>query len=268
MGGGLWSGLPKLLLESTLVRTRPLLFALALLACGGGAPTTPPSATVFRVTPVRPIDDLKREALAASPPVEEGKRASDLVELTSLDNTILLDIRYATDNNFLGTRIYDEGRAFMQRPAAEALVRVHRSLAKSGYGLLVHDAYRPWYVTKVFWDATPANKHDFVANPEKGSRHNRGCAVDLTLYETATKRVVEMTSAYDEMTERAHPSYSGGTLEQRTQRDRLRAAMEAEGFAVYEVEWWHFDYKDWQQYPISNVTFDKVAASAGGGGKP
>jgi zinc D-Ala-D-Ala dipeptidase len=258
-----------LLLESTAVSPRLVVGCFVLFACACGnatttsstTPTTAPHSTVFRITPVRPIEDLKREALAASPPAEEGKLPSDLVELTTLDNTILFDIRYATDNNFLGTRIYDEARAFMQRPAAEAVVRVHHALAKSGYGLLIHDAYRPWYVTKMFWDATPVDKHEFVANPEKGSRHNRGCAVDLTLFELATKKVVEMTSAYDEMTDRAKPSYTGGTPEQRAQRDRLRAAMEAEGFTVYEVEWWHFDFKDWKKYPIGNVTFDKIPAA-------
>ena len=127
--------------------------------------------------------ELRHEALAASPPPEAGPfRPVDLVELTSLDPTIRLDIRYATADNFLSTPVYDEARAFLQRPAAEALLRAHRALADTGHGLLVHDAYRPWWVTKVFWEATPNDKRDFVADPAKGSRHNRGCAVDLTLY--------------------------------------------------------------------------------------
>src|SRR5438876_10164812 len=154
---------------------------LTLLAACATAPRGSNDVQQFHITPVRPVEQLRVEALAATPPVEEGSfRPSDLVEVISLDSTIRLDIRYATSNNFLGTPLYEEARAFLQRPAAGALVRVNRALRAQGYGLLIHDAYRPWYITKVFWDATPPDKHDFVANPADGSRHNRGCAVDLT----------------------------------------------------------------------------------------
>jgi hypothetical protein len=140
-------------------------------------------ANQLKVDPLRPVPDLIKEARTAKPPDETGDfLPTDLVELTKLDPTIRLEIRYATTNNLFGTVFYSEPRAFMQRPAAEALVRINRKLKQSGYGLLVHDAYRPWYVTKVFWDATPDDKKKFVADPSKGSRHNRGCAVDLTLY--------------------------------------------------------------------------------------
>jgi zinc D-Ala-D-Ala dipeptidase len=215
----------------------------------------------LRVEPVRPIEELRKEALAATPPVEEGKRPSELVELTALDPSILLDVRYASTKNFLGTKVYEQGRAFLQLPAAEAVVRVHRALAAQGFGLLIHDAYRPWYVTKIFWDATPTDKHDFVADPAKGSRHNRGCAVDLTLFDRKTGRPVEMPSPYDEFSERSRADYPGGTAEQRRMRGILRTAMEAEGFAIYDIEWWHFDYKDWKSYRIENVSFDAIARS-------
>src|SRR5919107_3530210 len=167
------------------------------------------------------------------PPKEAGTfRAPDLVELKKLDETIKLDVRYATAKNFAGRAVYREARAFLQRPAAEALVRASRSLKDKGYGLAVFDGYRPWFVTKLFWDITPEGKKQFVANPAKGSRHNRGCAVDLTLYDLKTGREVEMTGEYDEMSERSHINYPGGTEEQRRLRDTLRAAMEAEGFTV------------------------------------
>ena len=219
----------------------------------------PESGNQLRIKPVRPVLELMKEALAAQPPAENGDfLAADLVELTRLDPTIRLEIRYATTNNFLGTRFYSQARAFMQRPAAEAVVRAHRKLKQFGYGLLIHDAYRPWYVTKVFWDATPADKKVFVADPAKGSRHNRGCAVDLTLYDLKTKRPVEMVSTYDETTARAYPNYPGGTSLQRWHRQLLREAMEAEGFTVYEAEWWHFDYKDWQRYRIGNQRFEDI----------
>ena len=146
-----------------------------------------------------------------------------------------------------------------QRPAAEALIRAHQKLNLLGYGLLIHDAYRPWYVTKMFWDATPDDKKIFVANPQDGSRHNRGCAVDLTLYELKTGKVIEMVGGYDEMTSRSFPNYYGGTSEQRWHRKLLRETMESEGFNVYDYEWWHFDYKDWRQYPIANTRFEDLS---------
>jgi D-alanyl-D-alanine dipeptidase len=193
------------------------------------------------------------------PPKEAGLfRAPELVELVKLDSTIRLDIRYATRNNFLGRKVYKEARAFLQRPAAEALVRVSRALHAQGYGLAVFDGYRPWQVTKTFWDATAPDKKEFVADPAKGSRHNRGCAVDLTLYDLKTNMQVRMPSEYDEMTERSHINYQCASAEARRLRDLLRAAMEAEGFSVYEPEWWHYDYKDWKEYPILNISFDKI----------
>jgi D-alanyl-D-alanine dipeptidase len=214
---------------------------------------------IFRIAPLRPVAELRLEALAASPPPETGPfRLVDLVELTALEPAIRLDIRYATADNFLSTPVYPEARALLQRSAAEALVRAHRALKEKGYGLLVHDAYRPWWVTKLFWEATPKDKREFVADPEKGSRHNRGCAVDLTLYRLADGRAVEMPSLYDEMTERANPAYAGGPPEPRQRREVLRSAMEREGFTVFESEWWHFDYRDWRQYPILNVPFEQI----------
>jgi CubicO group peptidase (beta-lactamase class C family)/D-alanyl-D-alanine dipeptidase len=219
----------------------------------------------FRIRPVRPVDEIRREALAAKPPDEQGEfRKPDLVDLETLDDTIKLDIRYATTNNFLSTPLYTSARAYMQRPAAQALVRVNKKLADQGYGLLIHDAYRPWHVTKMFWDATPEKQHIFVADPAKGSRHNRGCAVDLTLYDRKTGQPVVMTGGYDEMSDRSYPDYLGGTSLERWHRDRLRRSMEAEGFTVYEAEWWHFDYKDWKQYAIGNRTFEEIAAGKEG----
>ena len=192
----------------------------------------------------------------ARPPVEPGPfRTPELVEVVTLDPTVRLDVRYATANNFLGRAVYSEARVFLQRPAAEALVRASRRVREAGYGLLLFDGYRPWSVTKMFWDATPAGKKQFVADPRKGSRHNRGCAIDLTLYELASGREVEMPGAYDEMTERSYPTYAGGAAEARRVRDVLRSAMEAEGFTVYEFEWWHFDYRDWREYPILDLPF-------------
>lgn len=218
-----------------------------------------PGTNQLRVTPVRPVEELRAEVMKQSPPVETGTfKPADLVELTKLDPTIKLEIRYATTNNFLGTRFYDQARAFMQRPAAEAVVRANAELRKQGWGLLIHDAYRPWFVTKMFWDATPLDKRWLVANPAKGSLHNRGSAVDLTLFDLKTGKPVDMPSTYDESTERAHADYPGGTSRQRWLRAVLRRAMEAQGFTVNPNEWWHFDYKDWQDYAIGNIPFEKI----------
>ncbi len=215
----------------------------------------------FRIKPLRPVEELRELAAKATPPEERGVlfRKPELVELTALDPSVKLDVRYATTNNFLSTPFYRSAKAFLQRPAAEALVRVHRRLEKDGYGLLIHDGYRPWAVTKMFWDATPQRLRIFVADPSQGSRHNRGCAADLTLYERKTGRPVVMVGGYDEMSDRSYPDYVGGTSRQRWHRDLLRRAMEAEAFTVFEAEWWHFDYKDWRKYPIGNVTFEEVA---------
>ena len=213
----------------------------------------------FQITPQRPVEQLRRDALAATPPVEQGDfLKSDLVELSSLDPTIKYDIRYATTNNFMGATFYSSAHAFLQRPAAEALARAHRKLKERGYGLLIHDAYRPWYVTKMFWDATPDAWRHFVANPANGSRHNRGAAVDLTLYDLRTGQPVEMVGGYDEFSERSYPDYPGGTTRQRWLRELLRDAMETEGFNVYEFEWWHFDYGEWRRYPIGNTVFEQM----------
>ncbi len=204
-------------------------------------------------------DGLRDNALAASPPEEEGGfKDADLVALVDQDPGIKLDIRYAGTNNFAGFPVYDLAEAYMQRPAAIALGKAHRSLAQYGYGLMIHDAYRPWYVTKMFWDATPEEGKIFVADPSRGSRHNRGSAVDLTLYDLATGEPLEMTGGYDEMSIRSYPGYIGGTDRQRWLRDLLRAAMEANDFDVYEAEWWHFDYSDWQSYGLQNKTFDQL----------
>ena len=213
----------------------------------------------FHITPVRPVEELRTAALKEQPPREKGEfLKADLVELVKLDPTIKLDIRYATSNNFLGTPLYTQARAFLQRPAAEALLRAHHELKTRGYGLIIHDGYRPWYVTKIFWDATPDDKRIFVADPREGSKHNRGCAVDLSLYDLKTGKEVNMPSGYDEMSDRSYADYAGGTCDERARRALLRQAMEKQGFAVYPQEWWHFDYKDWKRYPILNVKFEDL----------
>ena len=199
-------------------------------------------------------------SLPDRPPHETGRfRAADLIELVRIEPSILLDVRYATEHNFVGRPVYGQARVFLQRPAAEAVARAHRGLAAKGFGLLLFDGYRPWSVTRLFWQVTPPHLREFVADPRQGSRHNRGCAVDLTLFALATGREVEMPTPYDDFTEKAAQDYAGATAEQAAHRAILREAMVKEGFLVFPSEWWHFDYEDWRAYPILDVAFEDVA---------
>ncbi len=222
-----------------------------------------PGEGTFRIVPRRPVDELRRIAGEASPPVEEGDfLPSDLARITDLDPTIRLDVRYAGTDNFMGAAFYDVADAFLQRPAAEALVRAHRELAALGLGITVHDGYRPWRVTRMFWDATPERQRLFVADPASGSRHNRGAAVDLGVHDLATGAPQRFVSGYDEFSERAFPGYVGGTSEQRWLREQVRRIMEREGFVVYEHEWWHFDYRGWERYRLGNQPLRAIGAEA------
>lgn len=222
--------------------------AACTAACVAPAPHTPVRPTTAAAAPVTnaasPAAPAPQPAATTAPTVTPlPSPGADLVELIALDPSLRLDVRYATANNFIGRAVYSEARAFLQRPAALALVRAHRALAARGLGLLIFDGYRPLAVTRLFWDLTPPEKRAFVANPAKGSVHNRGCAVDLTLFDRTTLRPVPMPSEYDDMSERAAPDYRGGTAEERAHRDLLRAALEREGFAVQPNEWWHFNFR-------------------------
>jgi len=196
------------------------------------------------------------------PPKEDGKREARLIELINLDKTIKLDIRYATENNFMGRKVYPEARAFLQKPAAKAIVRVHKKLKKQGLGLVIYNGYRPWTITKLFWDTVAPEQRKFVADPSKGSKHNRGCAVDLGIFDLKTGAAIPMPSAYDEFSDRASPTYTGGTDEERRNRDLLRSLMEKEGFIVNSDEWWHFDCGDWEKYAIYDISFAEAAREA------
>ncbi len=197
---------------------------------------------------------------AKSPPPNLGQlnASSALLELVTLDRDIRLDIRYASTNNFTGRILYAQPRAFLVISAAQALLRAHLAARAEGFGLLLYDAYRPWSVTKKLWDATPRSKREFVANPKIGSRHNRGCAVDLTLYDLATGNVVEMPSEYDEFSKRAYRSYNGGDASATQNRARLERYMTMQGFAGISNEWWHFDFRDWANYPILDIPFEAL----------
>ena len=189
----------------------------------------------------------------------EPKAKSKLVEVVKFDPSIKLDIKYATKNNFLGKPVYKEAKAFLQEEVVHELVKINKEFKKNDYGIIIFDGYRPWSVTKIFWDETPIDKRKFVANPEKGSIHNRGCAVDISLYDLKNGKEVKMPSEYDDFSEKAYPSYPKGNKEEIKLRDYLIKKMESTGkFTVYEYEWWHFNYKDCDKYPILDIPFEDL----------
>lgn len=188
--------------------------------------------------------------------LEDPKR---LLELVTLDPTIKLDMRYATTNNFTGQILYDEARAFLVTPAARALLEASRAAQADGFGLTIFDAYRPWRITKKLWDATPAGpKKNYVANPKRGSKHNRGCAVDLSLHSLRDGQLIEMPTGFDDFSEKAHRDYMGASEAAIYNRARLQRYLENVGFVGLSNEWWHFDFTGWEQFPVMDVPFNKA----------
>ena len=232
-----------------------VLVALVLV----GTRTIAQDQEIFRITPQYSEDKLLEMAINATPPIQSDSLLEpELVDLSTMISNLKYDIRYASTRNFMGMKFYSLEKAFLQRPAADALVRVALNLGLKGIGIVVYDAYRPWYVTKMFWDATPDSLKTYVANPENGSKHNRGSAIDLGLYDLETGEILPMPSSYDEFTERAHSDYNGASKIQKRNRDLLKDVMEAEGFQVYQYEWWHFDFESWDKYPIINLRFEDL----------
>ena len=233
--------------------------ALSLKLDAAILPRDPMSdGVVPRFRPTRPVKDLIREARAASPPTEPpAPLPSDLVDVTALDPSVRVDLRYAGEDNPVGEELLKASRAFLQRPAAEALVRVHRALARQGYGLVVRDAYHPWWLTKLVWEATPPEVRRFLGDPPDGSGYNRGTTVDVGLYRLADRQIVEMPSLDGEMSVRAYTDFAGGTSEQRWQRDLLLQAMETDDFFSLRSQWWRYDFPEGRRYPILNVAPDE-----------
>jgi D-alanyl-D-alanine dipeptidase len=192
-------------------------------------------------------------------PVDPAATAvPDLVDLAKRDPRFRFDIRYATANNFMGRVLYPSARALLQRPAARALSRVQTRAEAAGYGLLIFDAYRPWRVTRMMWDETPPGQREFVADPRTGSRHNRGCSIDLTLHRNGVE--VAMPSAYDDFTPAAYRSNTNAPPDALAASALLESMMVAEGFVPLANEWWHFDWADWRRYPIMDVPLEDMTA--------
>ncbi|MGB3206314.1 MAG: D-alanyl-D-alanine dipeptidase [Crinalium sp.] len=178
-----------------------------------------------------------------------------LVNIRTITTNIILDIRYATKNNFLKKQLYPEAKCLLRGVAAKQLGKVQEELSKQGLRLKVYDCYRPLSVQKLMWSVLPDQR--YVGNPAKGSRHNRGAAVDLTLIDNNGKEL-EMPSAYDDFTEKAHRNYTGGSVEARKNRKLLEDVMKKYGFIPLSTEWWHFDAPGWEKFPILDVSFNKI----------
>ena len=216
------------------------------------------SDDTFYIIPIKEISELREISKNSNPPILDSLDShKKLVDLKKLDDEFQLDIRYASTNNFMRSKFYKNERAFFNINAADRLIEAKNELKELGYGIIIYDAYRPWFVTKMFWEGTPKNLKHFVANPENGSSHNKGCAIDIGLYDIETGESIVMISGYDEFTERAYPNYMGGSKKQRDIRDMLIQVMERNDFTVYEYEWWHFNYNGCDS-GIMNYSFEEL----------
>ena len=216
------------------------------------------SDETFYIIPIKEISELREISKNSNPPILDSLDShKKLIDLKKLDDEFQLDIRYASSNNFMRSKFYKNEKAFFNMSAADKLIEAKNDLKELGYGIIIYDAYRPWFVTKMFWEGTPENLKHFVANPENGSSHNKGCAIDIGLYDIETGESIVMISGYDEFTERAYPNYMGGSKKQRDIRDMLIQVMEKNDFTVYEYEWWHFNYNGCDS-GIMNYSFEEL----------
>lgn len=221
---------------------RTPLIVLLFLACSHGAVVIPPNEYGLQVVGDR---RLYHRLIEADP-------GQVLVPLTQANSNIRLDIRYATTDNFMKTRLYPRPEAWARCEVALALARVQSSLEPRGIGLKVFDAYRPYSVTVAMWE--PIRDPDYVADPAKGSRHNRGAAIDVTLVDLATGEELPMPTPYDDFTRAASHEASDLPLAALQNRAILRGAMEAEGFEALSSEWWHYDYRGWERFPLMDLS--------------
>ncbi len=192
------------------------------------------------------------------------KVREQVVKLTDLAKTEVgfqFDIRYARTDNFIKKAVYHRAEAFLLEHVAEDLMRVHSALKAHGFGILIYDGYRPWAVTKFFWDHSNEHDRQFLADPAKGSSHNRGCAVDLSMYDLKTGKPVVMPSDFDEMNEKSYVAYEGGDATARKWRDLLQNTMKENGFTGIKNEWWHFNHQSHHEWPVMNFTFEEILAA-------
>ena len=226
------------------MRLRTVVFTFVLAAACATAPRIPKNQYGLEVVP----DVATYRSLASA------DSSMQLVDVERSVPGIRVDVRYATTNNFMKQVLYPVAKVYLRRPAADALGEVQRELEKEGLGVKVFDGYRPYRVTEAMWE--PIRNPDYVADPSKGSRHNRGAAVDLTLVVLSTGEEVEMPTPYDDFTEKAHHDYDALSDEAKKNREKLRNVMVRHGFEPLPSEWWHYDFSGWREFPLMDVPLD------------
>jgi D-alanyl-D-alanine dipeptidase len=181
---------------------------------------------------------------------------NQLIEIKRAIPNISLDIRYATKNNFMQQVMYKQARAFARKPVVEALKKIQAELNKKGLGLKIFDGYRPYTITVAFYKK--ASDKNFVANPAKGSKHNRGCAVDLTIINLKTGKEIAMATPYDSFSAAAAANYPAVSTEVKKNREFLISIMRKNHLNVLENEWWHYDFTGWENYALMDIPFEKL----------
>ena len=180
----------------------------------------------------------------------------ELIDLEKFIPSLVLDIRYATSNNFTGEKIYTLAKAYARKPVAESLKKIQADLKPQGLGIKIFDAYRPYKATVKFYEVY--GDTTYVASPYKGSRHNRGCALDLTLINLKTGKELKMPTGYDSFSKDAWPTTPVKDPEARKNRTLLINAMEKHGFRVNSSEWWHFDFIGWKKFEVMDIDFEEL----------
>lgn len=243
--------------------TTSLVSTLLSLFLGGQRAEVLPIAGMTAPRPALVQVDSSAEAVPSQPlSTTTGGAAKSslpydarLIDIRTVNPKIAIDIRYATTNNFLKKQLYPVARCVLRGAAAKRLSQVQDDLAKKGLGLKVYDCYRPLSVQKQMWQIMPDSR--YVANPAKGSRHNRGAAVDITLVDSKGKEL-EMPTGFDDFTERASRSYSGASTQAKKNRQLLEDAMKKYGFIPLATEWWHFDAPGWDKFAVLDVSFGEI----------
>lgn len=180
----------------------------------------------------------------------------ELIDLERFIPGLFIDVRYACENNFAKTKFYESPKIFLRLPAAVALQKIQKELLQQNLSLKIFDAYRPYSVTEKMWEFV----HDarYAADPKTGSRHNRACAVDVTLVDLRTKTELEMPTPYDDFTEKAHHDYNDLSEYVLMNRELLKTMMTKYGFEILDSEWWHYDFSSWKNYELLDIPFEAL----------
>ncbi|MCO4292817.1 M15 family metallopeptidase [Solitalea sp. MAHUQ-68] len=182
--------------------------------------------------------------------------AKALIEIQKEIPNIALDIRYASTNNFMHEKMYNLAKAYTRLPVLSALKNVQKELNEKGLGLKIFDAYRPYTITVAFYEKQKDSI--FVATPWKGSRHNRGCAIDLTIINLKNGKELEMPTPFDDFTEKANTDYPHLPKKVIENRQLLKDIMTKNGFTAYKDEWWHFDFNGWKEFDVTDISFEDL----------